>query len=150
MKKRSSYRPRPVLQDPLGYVLEGLRPLTDFGDTSLKARLQNESSLRAVIDGTAKKYDLDILINMSNMATALSRKHGVDWRAEIIQAAWVIDTMQKRLRKWGKVQATPSEIESLTLLADIHDAQLDAAAVVDVEKALRIVKKNVAKIREEA
>ena len=32
MRKRSRYRPKPVLVDPVGYVLESIKPVKDHDD----------------------------------------------------------------------------------------------------------------------
>lgn len=141
MKKRSSYRPRGVILDTMAWVRGGFKPLTSIGEQNVTLRLRNHTAFDGVLHGDATVQDLDTLIAMSNMTTALSRKHGADWRDEIRAAADAIEDMQQRYYKWKKVQATPTELEAVRLLLRIHDAQLDASTINDLDAALQIVRK---------
>ena len=142
-RKRSSYRPRPILRDTMAWVKESLTPISETGDQNVTLRLRNHIAFNAVLTGTATVADLDILIAVSNMATALTRQHGVDWQEEIRAAADAIEDIQKRYYKWHKVQATPAELNAVALLLEIHDAQLDASRIMDLDKALQIAKQKV-------
>ena len=53
MRKRSSYRPRAVLQNPLEFVLSGLRPLRDVPGVFLDLQLKNRAALEEVRRGLA-------------------------------------------------------------------------------------------------
>jgi hypothetical protein len=139
-RKRSTYRPKRNLVNPLGWVLEGFKPITGYSAINVNTRIHNHEALRSVADGSATPYHLDVLINMSNMAMALSRVYGVDWKEELVAGANAIEAVQKRLYKWGKVQATPTELEAITFLTHIHDVQLDASRVKDIEAAHAIAK----------
>jgi hypothetical protein len=72
MKKRSSYRPRPVLKDPVSYVLSGLKPLTQMKEEYFLIQIKNREALEQVRVGTADKVDMDRLIASANMAEALA------------------------------------------------------------------------------
>lgn len=141
MRKKSSYKPRPIIRDTLSWVLGGFRPLTDIKDENVKLRLRNHTAFDSVIHGDATVQDLDTLIAMSNMTTALSRKHGADWREEIRTAADAIEAMQKRFYRWQKVQGTAAEIEAIALLLRIHDAQLDATRIADFDEAIKVARR---------
>lgn len=148
MRKRSRYRPRPVLADPLGFVLSGVAPAADLEITPT-IRVRNNSALASLRDGTATRHDVDALIDCSNMTTALVRvskgARGGDWRAEIRAGTDAIESIRNRAYKWGKVQATPTELAALELLVDIHDAQLDAISVVEAETAVKVAKRMIAR-----
>lgn len=144
MRKRSSYRPRPVIRDTMQWIKQGFAPLTNQVDADRALRLRNHLAFDGILHGDADAQDLDTLIAMSNMATALARQHGADWRAEIRAAADAIEAMQIRYTRWHKVQATASELEAVRLLLRIHDAQLDATNVRDLELALERRNKGVA------
>lgn len=143
MRKRSKYKPRPMLLDAMAWLKSGFAPLTAHTSANVDLRLRNTAAHGAILDGTATADDLDVLIGMSNMCTALARKHGADWREEIRSAADAIEAMQKRYFKWRKVQATPAELEAITLMTQIHDAQLDAARITDLDEAIAIARKGV-------
>ena len=142
-RKRSSYRPKAMLLDTMGWIKSGFAPLTKNVSANVDLRLRNTATHGAILDGTAIAADLDVLIGMSNMCTALARKHGADWREEIRSAADAIEAVQKRWQRWGKVQATPAELKAITLMTRIHDAQLDAVRVADLDESLAIARKGV-------
>ena len=144
MRKRSTYRPRPVILDTLNWVKSGFKPLVSITDENVKLRLKNRMALDAVIHGEGTPYDLDVLINVSNMTTALARKHGADWREEIRMAADAIEAMQRRYTRWKKIWAAPGELDAINLMFRIHEAQLDEARINDLEKAIALAKRKVA------
>lgn len=146
MRKRSSYKPRPIIRDPLGYVLSGVQMLTDKDEENVMVRLKNLTALDGLARGEATVHDLNILAGASNMAMALSRKYGGDWKEELLAAANAIEAIQNRRLKWGKVQATRPEVEAIALLMEIHHQQLDASCVIDIEKAVLVAQRGVAKL----
>ena len=148
-RKRSKYRPKGVIKDTMQFVLQGLSPLASQEDANIVLRMRNTEAHGAILNGTATANDLDVLIAMSNMATALARKHGTDWREEIRASTDAIEAIQKRYYRWKKIQATSAELEAITLMARIHEAQLDASTVIDIEKALDIAKRGVAAVQKE-
>lgn len=146
MRKKSPYRPRPVILDTLNWVKSGFKPLVSVGDENVKLRLRNHMAYDAILHGEANTADLNTLIAVSNMATALSRKHGADWKEEIRAAADAIEAMQIRYARWRKVQATPAELDAIGLMLRIHDAQLDASRINDIEQAVALAKRKVATV----
>ena len=146
MRKRSSYRPRPVLKDAMAWIQSGFQPVASVGDQNVTLRLRNHIAFNAVLTGTATVADLNVLIAVSNMATALARKHGVDWREEIRSAADAIEAIQNRYIKWGKVQSTSDEVDAISLMMRVHDAQLDAARIADLDTAIALAKHGVKRV----
>ncbi len=140
MRKRSKYRPRPIIANPLAYVMEGFTKIVDKSEDNLRIRLRVRTSLQSIIEDKGTMQDLNALVSAANMTTALSRSHGYDWRNEILDGVNAVEAMQLRLAKWGKVQATPTELDKIRMLVDIHDAQLDEARVMDLEKAIAIAR----------
>lgn len=142
MRKRSSYRPKGVILDTMKWVTSGLKPLVSEEEQNMKLRLRNHSAFTAIELGAGTRDDIDLLISVSNMTTALSRKHGSDWKEEIRAGADAVEAIRNRYNKWGKVQITDDERDSITLLFQIHDAQLDKAVINDLDNAVRIAKAN--------
>jgi len=141
MRKRSSYKRRPVLADPLSYVLESISPVVRNQHEDLKLRLRNHTSLTALEEGAAVFDDLDVLVVMSNMTTALAHRPGEPCRLDIRAGADAVESVQKRWLKWGKVQATTQELEAIQMMLRIHDAQLESVSVKGLENAIKIVEK---------
>lgn len=71
MRKRSKYKPRPVLQNPLGYVIESLTPAAKHENFLLDLKIKNSEAMVALMKGHAVKADMDALIAMSNVTEAL-------------------------------------------------------------------------------
>lgn len=55
MRKRSKYRPRPVLQNPLDFVLSGMQPLSRLKDQFLMMQIKHREALEQVRTGNATK-----------------------------------------------------------------------------------------------
>ena len=64
MKKRSKYRPKPVLRNPLEFVLSGLKPVRDLPGVYLDVQIKNREALDQVRRGLATKADIDMLIEI--------------------------------------------------------------------------------------
>ena len=142
MRKRSSYRQRIQLQDPLNWVLSGLKPLTTATDEVVLLRSRNHGAITAVITGNATLEDADTLLGAFNMAEAIARLGiGTDWLPEIAQA-------QAALRSAGNRPSfgfAGPEIEIVNTVMEVHDLQLtNPACTIDVvAKALRMVRKDI-------
>lgn len=146
MRKRSKYRPRPVLANPVAWVVEGFTKLNDCTVAARDLRLRNHTALASLVNGDATFSDLDAVIEISNMSTALARTHGADWKEEIRAGADAVEAVQNRAEKWGKVQTTSTELAAILLLSQIHEAQLDATRLGELEKARTIAKNGVANL----
>ena len=134
----------------MAYVQSGLRRVTDLETENMLLRIRNHSAFDSLVLGKATRYDLDALVAVSNMAMALSRKYGEDWKEELVTAANAIEGIQKRMKRWGKIQATDAEATAIDTLLKVHDLQLDASDVADLEKAIIIARKGVNGLKETA
>jgi hypothetical protein len=143
MRKRSKYRPKGVLPDPLSHVLTGLNRVGSIAaGTTLK--IKNHDALNTVRQGTATRDDIDILIGALNMAEALSRmKIGDDWKVEIRAAQDALFAVGSRGAETGRFILRGPELISLNLGMEIHDAQLDACTISELEKAMDIVNNDI-------
>ena len=137
MRKRSSYRPRAVLQDPLGFVLSGLRPLKDVPGVFLDVQIKNRAALEAVRRGLATRADIDILVGAFNIAEALALKGlGCDWLEEINAAQTaLLELVRRGIEREMRFIMTAKQWEALKLVMDLHEVQLANATVHDIEKA---------------
>lgn len=135
MRKRSSYRPFAFHKSSWAF-----KPLTAIKDVNMDLRLNNRLSLEAVKTHNASSYDLTTLATASNMAMALSKKYEKESLPILSAAADALETMQKRHVKWGKVQATPTELEAILDMMAIHERQLDKCQVRDIESAIARIK----------
>lgn len=139
MRKRSKYRPKGVLLDPLNHVLSGIKRIGSISaGTTLMIR--NHSALEATRKGEATKQDIDALIDAMNVTEALaSMGIGEDWRVEIRAAQDALLELGRRGVETGKFILRGPELTALNLGMEVHDAQLEACTVNDLEKAMDIV-----------
>jgi hypothetical protein len=141
MRKRSKYRPKPVLVNPLGYVLESMTPVTKHDGFLLDLKIKNSEAMYALMHGSATKADMDILIAMSNMTEALHQMgFGKEYQDVCVGGRFAILSIVDRAGKHGRFTPTGPEIQLLNTLMELHDAQMDIVTIRDIEKALALVK----------
>lgn len=143
MRKRSKYRPKPVLQSPMDYILSGFKPVRELPGIYLDAQLKNRAALEQVRLGQAVKEDIDMLIGAFNITEALALAgHGRDWLDEIRQGQDALLNLSRRgVARGMRFIMTAKEWELLKLVMDIHEEQLCHVTVYDIEKAHDLVHK---------
>lgn len=143
MKKRSKYRPKPVLRNPLEFVLSGLKPVRDLPGVYLDVQLKNRAALEQVRKGDATRQDIDMLIGAFNITEALALSGmGSDWIEEINEAQTaLLELARKGVERNMRFIMTAKQWEALKLVMDLHEEQLANATVYDIEKAHDFVQK---------
>ena len=137
MRKRSAYRPRPVLLDALAHVKSGMKPLTQVAGEYVKLKIINHDALLALTQGKATWQSMNKLIAAGNMAEAFAHQGiGAEWNAEIRAGEDAILAVARR-DKWV---CKAGELNAIRELMDVHDAQLEVVTVSQVEKALAHIK----------
>ena len=142
MRKKSNYKPRAVIADVMSYVKSGLLPLASIGDEAVKLKLRNHDALNKLRLGEGTHNDADIVLTAMNVAEALARdvKLGVDWLAEIDAAQEAVASLCERGLSTGRYVFRGPELVAINLAMDVHDAQLDACTVHDMERAINYTK----------
>lgn len=145
MRKRSKYRPRPVLQNPLDFVLSGMKPLSQLKDQFLMMQIKHREALEQVRTGNATKDDIDRLIAMANMSESLAiHGKGRDWLKEINESQHHLHALAERGAQRGmKFVMKAVEWEALKLITDLHEVQLENSTVYDIERAYDYVEKTI-------
>jgi len=142
MRKRSKYRPKPVILDTINYVISGMKPMTDLKSILTTLQLKNHLALEALRTGKAVKDDIDTLISVLNMCEALSKlKIGETYADEIKLAQDAIYECARRGAHNYHFIAKGPELKAINFAMELHDAQLEASTVKDVELASDIVMK---------
>ena len=146
MRKRSKYRPKVILQNPLEFVLSGFRLVRDLPGIYLDAQIKNRSALEQIRKGLATKSDVDMLIGAFNIAEALAILGlGRDWLEEINTAQNdLLELARSGVQRNMRFIMTARQWESLKLVMDLHEEQLANATVHDIEKAHNFVLKVIA------
>lgn len=121
MKKRSKYRPRPVMLDPVGYVVAGLQPVSAADKEMTMLGVKNHGSIEAVRTGAATRQDVSNMVNMLNIATALAHMgQGRDWLPELAAASDALKAAALR----PKFLFTGPELQAVNTAIEVHDAQM--------------------------
>ena len=138
-RKRSKYRPKGVQLDTMAWVMSGIKPFAKVSEGTI-LRIKNHDALEKLRLGIAKKAELDVLIGSFNVMEGLLRLgYGLDYFQEINDAQDALLAVARRGVNNGRFIMTGPEMKAINLGMEIHDAQLDACTVQDVEKAMDIV-----------
>ena len=146
MRKKSSYKPRPVRADNLNWILAGMKKVGSLPTAGVALKLKNREALDSILTGHGTKEHVDVLISAVNMSEAMIRirdELGMDWKDEIKAAQDAIYTMGKRGIEREIFAFTGPEMTAVKLVMDLHDAQLDDCSVKDMERALFIVQEEI-------
>lgn len=143
MRKQSKYKPKNVVLDTMWHVKSGFRPVSGTGDAVMILRIKNHGALTAIAKGEGTRQDVDIIISSMNIAEALVRMGiGNPHKADMREAQDAILAMARRgIEKGDRFVFTWPELKAVNYAMEIHEAQLDAINVSQLEKAVDMVKK---------
>jgi hypothetical protein len=135
MKKKSKYKPKGVRLDALNWVLAGLKPISECGDALTILKAKNHSALTEVVQGRGNHDQIDVLIAALNMTEAYAHHgKGGDWKEEIRQAQDSLLSMALRGVETGRFVFRGPEMQAVNLAMEVHDAQLEASSVKELEQ----------------
>lgn len=145
MRKRSKYKPRRVLPDPINWVLSGMKPLRTMSEATI-VKIKNHESLLDITRGTGTKRHVDDLIAAFNVSEALYRVNpdlGSEYATEIGEAQSAVFSMACRGKDNNRFLFTGPEMKAVNIGMEVHDAQLDACTVAELEKAMELVRREI-------
>lgn len=143
MRKRSKYRPKGVIMDTMTWVQAGMKRVDALSaGTTLKIR--NYDAMNTLRLGTATRREIDAIIDAMNVAEALCKRGtGGDWLPEIQEAQNQLLTLARRgVANDMRFIVRGEELKALNLGMEIHDAQLEAVTVKELEVAMGDVMEN--------
>ena len=141
MRKRSKYKPRKVFADPVSWVINGFKPMSESGE-AVSLKIKNHLALSDITQGQGDKNKVDVLIAAMNMAEALHIVNpalGKEYAPEIKAAQDAIYMMAKRGVAKGRFVFTGPEMQAMNTGMEVHDAQLDACTIGELEQAIKYV-----------
>ena len=142
MRKKSSYRPKPVLVNPLQYVLESFTPVRVHDSYLVDMKIKNHGAMSNLTRGLADKEDVNTLVNMVNVTEALYRLgFGREYRSVVKDGLDALHGMGRRGVQTGRFILKAQEMSHLNLIMELHDAQMDLITIKDMEKAIDLVNK---------
>jgi hypothetical protein len=137
MRKRSKYKPKGVRLDNMAWVQSGLKRMDEVSETAT-IKIRNHDAMNTLRLGTATKEEIDVLINAMNVTEALAdRGWGADWKEEIRAGQDALFALAKRGATNGmRFIVKGEELKALNLCMEVHDAQLEAVTVRELELAM--------------
>lgn len=146
MRKRSKYKPKRVLLNPVGFVMEGLSPVTKHDSFVLDLKIKNHGAMAALMQGCAGRTDIDMLIQMVNIVEALYRLgFGAEYTDVVTAGLSALRAVGRRGAETNKFILRADEIKALNEVMELHDAQMDVIMLKDMERAVELVRKEYAK-----
>jgi hypothetical protein len=141
MRKRSKYRPKGVRLDTMDYVMTSIKPLATLTSEVATLRIKNHGALTAVCQGRAGRTDIDMLVAALNIAEALAIQGvGTDYAVKIRAGQDALrDMAQRGVNLGDKFILRGPELQALNLAIEVHDAQLDAITMQQLERAIDYV-----------
>jgi hypothetical protein len=140
MRKRSKYRPKHVLANPVGYVLENLSSVNSHTSFMLDLKIKNHGAMESLTKGVAGRADIDTLISMTNMTEAFARLgFGRDYGDVVRDGLQALRDVGKRGVASGSFVLKASEMNALNAAMELHDAQMDIVTLKDMDRAIALV-----------
>jgi hypothetical protein len=140
MRKRSKYKPKGVRLDNMTWVQAGLKRIDEVSE-SATIKIRNHDAINTLRLGTATKEEINVLINAMNVAEALAdRGWGKDWKPEIRIGQDALLALGRRgVANGMRFVVKGEELKALNLCMEVHDAQLEAVTVRELELAMEDV-----------
>lgn len=131
MRKRSTYRPRDVIRDPIGY----------FAKVPVEHRVtidtRNHMSLERILKGEGTIPDWDEVTAALNMGIVLDLQvYGGEYNAVFRSASDAHATCGLRIKD-GRALYTGPEMVAVKLALEIHDQQMLQATTKEIDTAIR-------------
>ena len=143
MRKRSSYRPKGMVYDTMGYVIESLTPVAAHGSVLIDLKLKNHVALATTTQGRADRKTIDVLIAALNMTETLYKKGfgDVEEHGPLVKAGMhALRSLGARGADTGKFIMRSDEMAALNEAMQLHDEQLEIVTVGELDRSQRIVR----------
>ena len=137
MRKRSSYRPKPLRYDAHIHLITGFLPLREATTAVQNLRITNHGALERVVSGKATAVEAKELLDVFLMACSLAEIGvGSDWLPEFEQAQQAVYALILRGKATGRYLFTGAELTAVNLGMEVHDLQIEASTIEVFEKAV--------------
>jgi hypothetical protein len=140
MRKKSKYKPKPVLLNPMGYVIESMTPVSQHDSFLIDVKIKTHMALVNMTQGKAVRGDVDTLIQTANIVEALYRMgFGTEYGDVMRNGSNALHSVGVRGAKSGQFILRSDEMKALNTLMELHDAQLEVITLKDMERAYKLV-----------
>ena len=144
MRKKSKYKPRPVLTDPVAYVVESSTLLVYHGTYVIDWKLKLHVAMEMLVKGIAKKPHLDAVVAARNITEGLMvTLGGTDVDGTLVRSgAALMDVCDRANAGKGTTLRAP-EMQALRDMMALHDELVDVVTVGQMERAIAYIKKEI-------
>jgi hypothetical protein len=144
MRKRSKYKPKPVLANPLGYVIESATPLIEHETYVVDWQLRNNSAFEKLLKGLADKKDINTLVAARNITEGLMvTLKGTDTDGTLARSAVALIDLCDRGNAGKSLVMKAEEIQAMRDMMQLHDELLEVVTVRQFERALEYTKNEI-------
>ena len=144
MRKRSKYKPKPVLANPLGYVMESATPLIEHETYVVDWQLKNNSAFEKLLKGIADKKDINTLVAARNITEGLMvTLKGADADGTLARSAVALIELCDRGNAGKSLVMKAQEIQAMRDMMQLHDELLEVVTVRQFERALEYTKNEI-------
>jgi len=141
MRKRSKYKPKPVLLNPMGFVKESLSPVRSHTSFLVDLKIRNHAAMDSLTKGMATRADIDTLIAMGNITEAFLRMgFGKDYSGVVKEGLLALRSVGKRGVELDRFILKAVEMTALNEFMELHDAQMEVVTLRDMDKAIALVR----------
>jgi hypothetical protein len=141
MRKRSKYRPKHVLLNPVGFVVESLSPVRSHTSFMVDLKIKNHAALDSLTKGVATRTDIDTLIAMGNITEAFARMgFGKDYSDVVKEGLLALRAVGARGVKADRFVLKAAEMTALNEFMELHDAQMEVVTLKDMDAAIALVR----------
>ena len=141
MRKRSKYKPKHVLLNPMGFVMENLSPVRSHSSFMVDLKIKNHGALEALTKGRASRSDIDTLIAMGNITEAFARLgFGKDYSDVVKNGLMSLRSVGARGAESGRFILKAAEMTALNEFMELHDAQMEVVTLKDMDAAIALVR----------
>lgn len=143
MRKKSKYKPKGVILDPIGYMMESLTPVTKHANFLVNLKIRNHMAIQSLTQGRATRAEMDDMIAMGNAVEALHRLgFGRDYEEVVKKGVDALLSVARRgVANGERFILTAPEMNALNDLMELHDEQMEVITVKDMENAMKLMEK---------
>jgi hypothetical protein len=144
MRKRSKYKPKPVLVNPLGYVMESATPLIEHETYVVDWQLRSNSAFEKLLKGIADKKDINTLVAARNITEGLMvTLKGADADGTLARSAVALIELCDRGNAGKSLVMKAQELQAMRDMMQLHDELLEVVTVRQFERALEYTKNEI-------
>ena len=140
MRKRSSYRPKPQLPNPVAWLVNGFKSVSQAGIVNIQ--IKNHQAIDSLRKGVADREDMDTIIEALNISEALQRLGiGDEYKEEVRAAQDALYAASRRgIDREYRFVLKGQELAAINLGMEVHDAQIEVTSIKHMEDALNMVR----------